>query len=300
MASDPFKRGVRKSDLLIGYHDTMRSDSCARGGIVQTLICFISDFGLDDTWVGVCHAVIHRACPQARVVDISHQVPAFDIRQGAVTAAAAVHQVPDAIHLVVVDPGVGGGRLDLCITTRTGSRLVGPDNGVLIPAARRAGGIATVHAIDPSKIDFRSPLATFHARDILAPAAAALACGVEPASLGVSLDPDDLVPAPFEECTTEGGSVVAEVLDADRFGSLRFNVPAGRIDELGLRASELEIAMGHNIIRVPFGATFADVAEGDAVVLVDSSGLLTLALNKGSARDRYGVEPGTPVRIRAT
>lgn len=267
---------------------------------MQTLICFISDFGLGDTWVGVCHAVIHRACPQARVVDISHQVPAFDIRQGAVTATAAVHQVPDAIHLVVVDPGVGGGRSDLCITTRTGSRLVGPDNGVLIPAARRAGGIATVHAIDSSKVDFRSPLATFHARDILAPAAAALACGVEPASLGVPLDPDTLVPAPFEECTAEGGSVVAEVLDADRFGSLRFNVPAGRLDALGLRASELEIAMGHNTIRAPFGATFADVAEGDAVVLVDSSGWLTLALNKGSARDRYGVEPGTPVRIRTT
>ena len=107
---------------------------------MQSLICFVSDFGLDDTWVGVCHAVIHRACPQARVVDIAHHVPPFDIRQGAVTASAAVYQVPDAIHLVVVDPGVGPGRRDLCLTTRQGTKLVGPDNGVLLPAARRAGG----------------------------------------------------------------------------------------------------------------------------------------------------------------
>ncbi len=265
---------------------------------MQALICFISDFGLDDTWVGVCHAVIHRACPQARVVDISHHVPAFDIRQGAVTATAAVHQVPDAIHLVVVDPGVGGGRKDLCIVTNTGTCLVGPDNGVLVPAARRAGGIAAAYAVDSSKVDFRSPLATFHARDVLAPVAAAVACGVEPSSLGERVDPGELAPAPFDECSQEGSWVVAEVLDADRFGSVRFNVPGDRLDALGLRVTELELGMGHNTIRVPLKATFSDVHEGEAVALVDSSGWLTLALNRGSARHRYGVETGMPVRIR--
>lgn len=266
---------------------------------MQSLICFVSDFGLDDTWVGVCHAVIHRACPQARVVDIAHHVPPFDIRQGAVTASAAVYQVPDAIHLVVVDPGVGPGRRDLCLTTRQGTKLVGPDNGVLLPAARRAGGIAAAYSIDPSKIDFRSPLATFHARDILAPAAAALACGVEPDSLGFRIDVSELVDAPFEECDVENGSVVAEVLDADRFGSLRFNVPAEHVESLGLRRAELEISVGHNTIRARFGTTFADVEVGEPVALVDSSGWLTLAVNQASARDRYGVEPGASVRIRA-
>jgi len=139
---------------------------------VQSIICFVSDFGTDDTWVGVCHAVILRACPQARVVDLGHHVPAFDIRKGAATAAAGVFQLPDAIHLVVVDPGVGTGRRDICLMTHGGTTLVGPDNGVLIPASWRSGGIREAYVIDPGKIDFRSPLATFHARDVLAPAAA--------------------------------------------------------------------------------------------------------------------------------
>jgi len=265
---------------------------------VQSIICFVSDFGTDDTWVGVCHAVILKACPQARVVDLGHHIPPFDIRKGAATAAAGVHQLPDAIHLVVVDPGVGPGRRDVCIVTEHGSLLIGPDNGVLLPAAQRSGGIRSAIVIDPAKIDFRSPLATFHARDVLAPAAAALACGVAPASLGDPVDPSELAEAPFGECHVEGPYVVGEVLEADRFGSLRFNVPADRMEELGLRGKALEIALGHNSLVVPLGRAYADVAEGEAVALVDSSGWLTLAVNKGDARDRFGADSGTAVRIK--
>lgn len=261
------------------------------------MICFVSDFGLDDTWVGVCHAVIHRACPQAQIVDLGHNVPPFDTRKGAATAAAGVHQIPDAIHLVVVDPGVGAGRRDLCLVTADGARLVGPDNGVLLPAARRGGGITEAIAIDPSKIDFRSPLATFHARDILAPAAAALACGVEPRALGMPLDVDDLVPGPFGECTGEAGAITCEVIEADRFGSLRFNVGVEQLDALGLKAPALRIAMGHTTLVAPFRATYADVGEGEPVVLIDSSGWLSLALNRASALDRYGVEVGSTVNL---
>lgn len=266
---------------------------------MQSTICFVSDFGLGDTWVGVCHAVIHRACPQAHVVDLGHEIPPFDIRKGAATAASGVHQIPDAIHLVVIDPGVGAGRRDLCLVTRSGAYLVGPDNGVLIPAATRAGGIVTAFEIDPTKIDFAAPLATFHARDILAPAAAALACGVRPESLGTPVDPGGLHPGPFEECHIENGYVAGEIVESDRFGSLRFNVPAERLDELGLKVDELEITLGHNILAVPRRTTFADVPEGEPVALVDSSGWLTLALNREDAADRYGVSPGVSVWIRA-
>jgi hypothetical protein len=263
------------------------------------MICFISDFGLDDAWVGVCHAVIHRSCPQAHVVDLAHSVPPYDIRKGAAVAASGVHQIPDAIYLVVVDPGVGAGRRDICVQTVSGSWLVGPDNGVLVPAAERAGGIECAVVIDPSKVDFRSPLATFHARDILAPAAAALACGVDASSLGTSIDARSLEPAPFGMCTREGDEVIGEVLEADRFGSLRFNVPAERIDQLGLRAPALEFALGHNRVRAPFASTYGDVRVGEPVAVVDSSGWLTLALNRASAADRFGVEDGTVVRISA-
>lgn len=286
-----------------GYYHTRASSPrpvTERRAPVQTIICFVSDFGLSDAWVGVCHAVIHRACPQAHVVDLAHDVPPFDVRKGAATAAAGVYQLPDCIHLIVVDPGVGPGRKDLCITTNSGARLVGPDNGVLIPASQRGGGIASAIAIDATKIDFRAPLGTFHARDVLAPAAAALACGVMPESLGMPMRESELVPAPFAECSVEAGTVVGEVLEADRFGSIRFNVPVERLGELGLKAAHLDISMGHTMLHVPFKATFADVAQGEPVALIDSSGWLSLALNQGSAIDRYGVDIGSTVSISAS
>jgi hypothetical protein len=265
---------------------------------VNPIIAFVSDFGLDDAWVGVCHAVIIKACPQARVVDLSHYVPAFDIRKGATIAAAGVYQLPDAIHLVVVDPGVGGVRDDLCLVTAAGTRLIGPNNGVLMAAAERAGGIESAWAIDPLRLKDRGPPATFHARDVLAPAAAALACGVAPSALGAERTQSELVAAPFGLAVHDGSFVIGEVLEADRFGSLRFNVPTERLDELGLRAPRLEVGLGHSTLHVPFGTTFTDVPEGEPVALVDSSGWLTLALNKGSAADRYGTEPGTLARLR--
>ncbi|MDZ4177654.1 MAG: SAM-dependent chlorinase/fluorinase [Coriobacteriia bacterium] len=265
---------------------------------MQNIICFVSDFGLDDTWVGVCHAVIHQACPQARVVDLGHQIAPFDIRKGAAVAAAGVYQLPDAIHLAVVDPGVGGGREDLCIVTKGGARLVGPDNGVLIPAARRGGGIAEVFGIEPAKLDFTAPLPTFHARDVLAPAAAALACGVDPGVLGVRMDPDRLMPAPFGPCVREGAIISAEVVDIDRFGSVRIAVTADDLVEHGVGGGAIEISFGHLSLEVPFGLTFSDVPDGEPVALVDSSGWLTLAVRAGSAAERYGIEPGSVARVR--
>lgn len=266
---------------------------------MQPIISFISDFGLEDTWVGVCHAVIKTACPDAFVVDLGHQIPPFDIRKGAVVAAAGVYQLPQAIHLVVVDPGVGPGRRDVCIVTQGGTRLIGPDNGVLLPAAWRAGGVTEAYVIEPSKVGTETPLATFHGRDVLAPAAAALACGEAPASLGDEVKPETLVEAPFGRCEVDGIYVVGEVLEFDRFGSLRFNIPAEQIESLGLASERLEISLGHTSLNVPFGTTFSDVGAGDPVALVDSSGWLTLAVNTGDAADRYGVTPGTTVKVRA-
>lgn len=264
---------------------------------MQSIIAFISDFGLEDTWVGVCHAVIHRACPQTRVVDLGHQIPPFDIRKGAATAVAGVHQLPDAIHLVVVDPGVGGGRSDLIIVTRAGTRLVGPDNGVLVPATLRCGGPELIVAIDSAKIDFGSPLPTFHARDVLAPAAAALACGVDPLSLGSAVDPGDLCPGPFGVAHVESGHLLVEVIEADRFGSIRLSVSEEELRAHGFWKDRIRLGFGHLVLEVPLASTFADVAEGEPVALIDSSGWLTLAVRLGSAAERYGLEPGVAARI---
>lgn len=265
---------------------------------MQPLVCFVSDFGLGDTWVGVCHAVVHKACPHARMVDLDHQVPPFDIRKGAVVAASGVYQLPEAIHLVVIDPGVGGERRDLCLVCGAGTRLVGPDNGVLLPAARRAGGVREAYSIDPERIDFKVPLPTFHARDVLAPAAAALSCGVEPSALGSPVSIDDLVAAPFEPSRSESGAALTEVLDIDRFGSIRLGVTADELPGYGLTTDEVEIGIGHLLVDAPMRRTFSDVDLGEPVALVDSSGWLTLALNRSSAAERYGVEPAAVVRVR--
>lgn len=265
---------------------------------MQAIIGFVSDFGLNDAWVGVCRAVIYRSCPQARVVDLAHTLPPFDIRKGAVVAAAAVWQLPELIHLVVVDPGVGGGRKDLCLVTGGGTHLVGPDNGILIPATWHSGGIREAYAIDPSKLNARPPLATFHARDVLAPAAAALACGVDARALGEPVDSAGLVAAPFQPAHREGDTVVTEVLDVDRFGSLRLGVRADELEALGLTTPRLEVSLGHLTMKLPLAKTYSDVSEGEPVALADSSGLLCVSVRLDSASERYGVEPGDAVRVR--
>jgi S-adenosylmethionine hydrolase len=265
---------------------------------MQSIICFTSDFGMGDTWVGMCHAVIYRACPQARVVDLAHDIEPYDIRKAAAVAASGVWQLPEAIHLVVVDPGVGGGRRDLCVVTNQGVVLVGPDNGVLIPATWRAGGIAEAFAIDAESLTFRAPLATFHARDVLAPAAAALACGVEPSAVGASQDPESLAPPPFVLCHEEAGGLVAEAIDVDRFGSVRFAVSPEDLKRLGTSIDHLEMSFGHALVKAPLGTTFSDVEQGQVVAVFDSSGWLTLAIRMGSAAERYGIESGSVWHIR--
>ncbi|MHB1323635.1 MAG: SAM hydrolase/SAM-dependent halogenase family protein [Coriobacteriia bacterium] len=266
---------------------------------MHSIICFTSDFGTSDAWVGVCHAVIYRACPQVRVVDLAHDIPPFDIRKAAAVAAAGAWQLPEALHLVVADPGVGGGRRDLVVVTGRGTVLVGPDNGVLIPSTWRGGGIAAAYSIEPASLDFHAPLATFHARDVLARAAALLACGVEVKAVGSEVDPASLAPPPFSLSRIEGDVVVAEVIDTDRFGSMRIAVSAEEARSRGLDAGRVEIVIGHSRIEVPFGRTFSDVAEGETVALIDSSGWLTIAVNLGSAAERYGIEPGTVTRVRS-
>ncbi len=261
----------------------------------MAIVCFTSDFGLDDTWVGVCHATIVSACPAARVVDISHGIAPYDLRGGAIIASIASFQLPDAIHMVVVDPGVGSARRALCLRSRAGTVLLGPDNGVLVPAAQRGGGVEWAF-----ELDTRGASPTFHARDVFSVTAGRLACGAAPADVGVEIDPESLVAGPFGLCERKDDQVIGEVLESDRFGSLRLNVPSENLDALGLSGDTLEIAIGHHTLKVPRGRTFSDVGEGEPVVVADSSGWLTLAVNQGSATDRYGISAGTRVVLRTS
>lgn len=146
------------------------------------VITFLSDYGLLDEFVGICHAVIARRCPPARVIDLTHAIPRHDVRAGAVVLAAAVPFLPPGVHLAVVDPGVGAegahGRRAVALRTADGDRLlVGPDNGLLMPAAARLAGVSEAVDIGASPERLEPVSRTFHGRDIFAPVAAALAGG---------------------------------------------------------------------------------------------------------------------------
>jgi S-adenosylmethionine hydrolase len=265
---------------------------------VARIVAFTSDFGIDDAWVGVCHAVIVARDDSLRVVDLSHDIPAYDIRKGAMVAASGALQLPDAVSLGVVDPGVGGSRRAVVVRSGQGRLLVGPDNGLLMPAALRTGGVESAWELDPERVGVPEPAPTFNARDLFAPAAAALALGADPASLGDPIDASTLVDGPFGPARREGGLLVGEVLDVDRFGSVRTNIAGDDMDALMAAGGLVEIVAGHTTLHVPMGRTFSDVGEGEPLALVDSTGWLALSVRGASAAERYGFEPGTPVRLR--
>ena len=156
-------------------------------------ITFLSDFGLADDFVGTCHAVMKRIAPDAQIIDITHGIGPQEVLQGAIVLANTLPYAPAGVHLAIVDPGVGGGRRALALELAEGRRLVGPDNGLLLPAAERLGGVEAAHELTNPAYALTPVSATFHGRDVFSPAAAHLALGVPAAELGPPLDPESLV-----------------------------------------------------------------------------------------------------------
>jgi S-adenosylmethionine hydrolase len=187
-------------------------------------IVFLSDFGYRNEWVGICHAVIDRISPGSAVIDLSHGIPPLDVRDGALLLADSVPFMrDDAIALAVVDPSVGRDR-DLAVRTGNGRLLVGPDNGILDPAWQAMNGVAQVVSITSEQHTLHPIAPSFHARDVLAPAAAHLAVGVPLEDLGEAVDPDTLARLSMPEPTIERGRIECEVLDLNRFGNVQLNV----------------------------------------------------------------------------
>ena len=260
-------------------------------------ITFTSDYGLEDHFVGVCHGVMARVAPRARVLDVSHAVAAQDVRQGAVVLAQAVPYLPRAVHLAVVDPGVGTGR-GMVAVGAGGQVLVGPDNGLLLWAAEALGGVERAYALENRAFWLAPVSRTFHGRDVFAPAAAHLAAGVDPAELGPELGPERLVrlerPAVRAGTGRAGGSVVA----VDHFGNLALDLRRGDLERVGVAVGDpVEVRVGGRAHRVVVAETFASVPAGDLVLHEDSFGSLAVAVNQGRAADRLGVGAGDPVEI---
>lgn len=260
----------------------------------RQIVTFVSDYGLEDEFVGVCHGVILRIAPWVQVVHVHHNILRQDIRHGAIVLQQSVKYLPDSVHLAVVDPSVGSHRRAIVVQTAWGEIFVGPDNGLLIPAAQDCGGITRAFEITDRRFMLTPVSRTFQGRDVFAPAAAHVAAGVDPSEMGPAIDLDDLVPLDIPEAWVHDDHMHAEVLQVDRFGNLQLNMHTGQLEELGLASNgDLEVRLEGHRLNVPLGTTFADVDAGSFILIEDSYRQLSLAVNKGDAAGRLRARAGS-------
>ena len=260
-------------------------------------ITFLSDYGHDDEFAGVCRSVIAWLAPDARVVDISHGVPRQGVMRGALMLQRALPFAAPGIHLAVVDPGVGTRRRPVVIRTKNEDRLlVGPDNGLLMPAAERFGGAAEAIDITRSEFALDGAGGTFDGRDLFAPVAAKLAAGAELADAGEAFDQAELRKLKLPMPSLEGEALRCQILDVDGFGNAATNAIPEDLPGLGVGMT-VQIAGGARG-RVPYAIAFADVEPGFPLLFTDSSGALALGVNLGSAADRFQLQAGDEILLR--
>ncbi|WP_370945545.1 S-adenosyl-l-methionine hydroxide adenosyltransferase family protein [Amycolatopsis sp. cg5] len=256
-------------------------------------ISLTTDYGLCDGFVAACHGVIARIAPLIRVIDVTHQVNPQQIRPGSTVLAQTVPFLPEAVHVAVVDPGVGTDRRGVVVVTPRGL-LVGPDNGLLLPAAEALGGAREAYEL--TNPDYRMPhvSATFHGRDIFAPAAAHLALGVAPSAFGKPVH--DLVVLPEPRVDAQPGRLTSEVLTVDHFGNVQLAATPNDFDKAELNGP-LYVHRGRKTLRVEFARTFADAPT---VLYADSAGRLAVAVNGGSAASVLDAVPSQECTITSS
>lgn len=261
-------------------------------------ITFVSDYGSADDFVGVCHAVMARIAPDARIIDLTHGIPRHDVRSGALVLRRSLPYCPAGVHLAVVDPEVGGERLAVALRTAEEDRLlVGPDNGLLSLAARRFGGAIEAVDISVSPHRLEPAAATFHGRDIFGPVAAALAAGAPLADAGEPIDPDELVMLEMPLARAEAEEIVAHAVSIDRFGNVMLDVEHEELAAFGLRLGHPMVVNGNACV---YAKTFADVPAGGLLVYEDAYRTLALAVNRGSAAELLGLALDDEVRLRSS
>jgi S-adenosylmethionine hydrolase len=252
-------------------------------------ITLTTDYGLSDGYAGMLHGIIARHAPWVRVIDVTHLIPPGDVSRGAAILAQAVGHLPPAVHVGVVDPGVGTARRPVAIQT-PGGILVGPDNGLLTGAADVLGGVESTVRLTETAWFLPDVSMTFHGRDVFAPVAARLAAGVPLADAGPAVDPGSLVRLPDPIVVVGDGYLEAEVLTVDRFGNVQLAAPGTALDGLG----EHLLVGG---VRATRADTFADGQPGRLIAYVDSAGKVALAVNGGRAVVALAVTPGDVLRL---
>ena len=263
------------------------------------MITFLTDFGLEDDFVGTCHGVIARIAPDVRVIDITHGIRPGRILQGALMLANTLAYMPEGIHLAVVDPGVGGIRRPLALRDASGRFYVGPDNGLLLPAAERFGGVAAAHELANPQYALESVSRTFHGRDLFSPAAAHLALGIPLGELGPPIDTGELVRLDVPQPAHEDGGIRATVLGVDRFGNAALNLTRDELEEASIvPGTTVEVAAGGNKWFAVAARTFADAREGDLILYEDSYRNVAVAVSRGSAAQLLGLDEGGEIVLR--
>jgi S-adenosylmethionine hydrolase len=260
-------------------------------------VCFLSDFGFTDDFVGTCHGVIKRIAPDAEIIDVTHGIPPQAVLQGALVLTNTLPYMPAGVHLAVVDPGVGGVRRAIAVADSEGRIFVGPDNGLLLPAAERAG-IVEVRELANPEYALETISRTFHGRDLFAPAAAHLATGVPLAALGPPLAQDALVRLDLPVPRFSPGTIDAVALFVDSFGNIALNLTRDDIERAGVvPGTRVELELEGERYYAVAARTFADARPGDVILYEDSYRNMSIAISSGNAAALLHAEPGQELRI---
>jgi S-adenosylmethionine hydrolase len=261
-------------------------------------ITFLSDFGLQDDFVGTCHGVMKGIAPDAQIIDITHGIPPRAVLQGALVLANTVPYMPAGVHLAVIDPGVGGARRPLALRDESGRLYVGPDNGLLVPAAEKLGGIAEAHELANPAYALEPVSRTFHGRDLFSPAAAHLARGADLAELGPPLAVDALVRLDVPEPELGAHRIRATVLYIDAFGNIQLNLTRANLEQAGVvPGTRVELQYEGQRYYAVAARTFSDARPGDLILYEDAYRNVAVAMNRGNAAEMFGAEAGTELRI---
>jgi len=264
-------------------------------------VTFLSDFGLQDDFVGTCHGVIKRIAPETQIIDITHGIEPQAVLQGALVLANTLPYMPEGIHVAVVDPGVGGDRRALVLRDGAGRLHVGPDNGLLVPAAEKLGGIEGAWQVTNTAYMLEPVSATFHGRDVFAPAAAHLSIGLEPGELGPAVDPSSLVRLALPEPEVGAAAIRATVLYVDRFGNVQLNLSRRAVESAGIvPGRRLELDLGFERYYATAARAFSDARAGDIILYEDSYENIAVAITGGNAAEMFSLRPGQQLTIHAT
>ena len=266
-------------------------------------LSFLSDYGTDDEFVGVVHSVVVSIAPHVRIVDVTHGIAPHDVRAGGLALARSAQYLCPGVVLAVVDPGVGTSRRRVAVEVGSGqSVLVGPDNGLLAPAVALVGGADRAVSLSDPAWYLPSQSTTFDGRDVFAPVAAHLACGVDLAELGELIDPNGLLPAVVSAAAIETDGLHAEVWWIDRFGNVQLNAGPEDLDDLAgdPTVDRFRVRIGDRVLPARRVTAFDEVDPGGLGLLVDSAGLVSLVMCRNSAAADLGLGPADPVVVEVS